>query len=105
MGKKKPIDGHFPFRHHILVCTGPRCTDKKFGSDGGESIREMLKDLNRTLGRKPSVRVCGVSCLDMCDDAPNMVDWPSGRVWNHLTRAAALRAYEEATADMHHENE
>lgn len=100
MAKLKPVDGRFPYRHHILVCTGPRCTDKKLGGDNGESIREMLKDLNRKLGRKPIVRVCGVSCLDMCDDAPNMVDWPSGRVWNQLTLPAALRAYEEATADL-----
>ena len=100
MGKLKPVDGRFPFQHHILVCTGPRCTDRKLGDEGGESIREMLKDLNKKMGRKPTVRVCGVSCLDMCDDGPNLVDWPSGRVWTQLDRPAALRAYEEATADL-----
>lgn len=90
----------FPFTHHILVCTGPRCTDGKLGLENGEKIREMLKDHNRKLGRKPLVRVCGVSCLDLCDYSPNMVDWPSGRTWSQLDRETALRAYHDATADL-----
>lgn len=100
MGKMKPVDGRFPFQKQILVCVGPRCTDRKLGDDGGEPIREMLKDLNKSLGRKPHVRVCGVTCMDMCDDAPNMVSWPDGRVYTELDRKSAERAYLEATSDV-----
>lgn len=100
MGTREPINGKFPFVQHVLVCTGPRCTDAKHGMDGGEGIRAMLKDHNRALGRKPLVRVCGVSCLDMCDVGPNLVEWPGGRVWTRLDRERALLAYEEATGDL-----
>lgn len=100
MAKKHPVDGRFPFVHHVLVCTGPRCTDERFGSHGGDDIREMLKDHNRQLGRKPLVRVCGVSCMDMCDLAPNMTVWPEGRVWTRVDRSSALEAYEEATSGL-----
>ena len=100
MTRQPTDDGLYPFSHHLLVCIGPRCTDRKLGQENGERIREMLKEHNRQLGRKPVVRVCGVSCLDLCDFAPNMVEWPSGRVWTGLDAASALRAYHSATADL-----
>ena len=57
----------------------------------------MLKDLNKKLGRKPEVRVCAVSCLDLCDHGPNMI--VDGNVFSHLTRAAALEVYAGVMGD------
>lgn len=90
----------YPFQKHILVCTGARCNDKKHGDDRGEVIRDELKDLNKKLGRKPLVRVCAVSCLDLCDDGPNMIAYPGGTLYSHLDLQKAMRAYAEATADV-----
>lgn len=83
----------YPYEAHFLVCTGGRCNDGDLGKNRGESIRSELKDLNKKLGRKKTVRICAVSCLDRCDDAPNMVVHPSGHLYSKLTRKQAIRAY------------
>jgi predicted metal-binding protein len=57
----------YPFEKLFLVCTGARCNDEKHGDERGEKIREVLKDHNKRLGRKATVRICAVSCLDLCD--------------------------------------
>lgn len=85
----------YPFRRHVLVCTGARCNDEQRGIERGEVIQEELKALNKALGRKPTVRVCRVSCLDLCDEGPNMVIYPEGRLFCGLDRERARAAYFE----------
>lgn len=89
----------YPFTKHILVCTGARCNDEKRGEERSEEIRAELKDLNKKLGRKKSVRICAVSCLDLCDYGPNIIVEPEGLVYSHLTRAMARRVYDAAVGD------
>jgi len=89
----------YPFEKHFLVCTGERCNDIKNGDERGEMIRAELKDLNKKLGRKPTVRVCAVSCLDLCEVGPNMIAEPDGTVYSHLNRKSARRAYEGEMGD------
>jgi (2Fe-2S) ferredoxin len=83
----------YPFEKLFLVCTGPRCSVERVGPETGAVIQAELKDLNKKLGRKPTVRVCQVSCLDLCDHGPNMVVEPDGTVYSHLTRETARAAY------------
>ncbi|HVR43821.1 MAG TPA: (2Fe-2S) ferredoxin domain-containing protein [Thermoanaerobaculia bacterium] len=91
----------FPYQRHFLVCTGPRCSDERRGKeDCGEEIRARLKELNKALGRKPLVRVCGVSCLDLCELGPNMVVWPEGEVHSGLDREAAVSIYHRVMGDV-----
>jgi (2Fe-2S) ferredoxin len=75
----------YPFTKLFLICAGKRCQ--------GEAIQEELKALNKQLGRKPTVRVCQVSCLDLCDHGPNMVVQPGGSVYSHLDRERAAQVY------------
>ena|SRR5687767_5588592 len=89
-----------PYQKHFLVCTGPRCNNPDRGEECGEVIRAQLKDLNKKLGRKPTVRVCSVSCLDLCDHGPNMVVYPEGDVYSHLDRESAQRVYHGAMGDL-----
>jgi (2Fe-2S) ferredoxin len=89
----------YPFTKHILVCTGARCNDEKRGEERSENIRSELKDLNKQLGRKKSVRICAVSCLDLCDYGPNIIVEPEGVVYSHLTRTTARRVYDAAVGD------
>jgi hypothetical protein len=81
----------YPFEKHFLVCGGPRCNNLERGDERGEVIRAELKDLNKKMGRKPTVRVCSVSCLDLCDHGPNMI--VDGSVFSHLTRATSKEVY------------
>lgn len=62
-------------------------------------IRAELKDRNKKLGRKPTVRVCSVSCLDLCDYGPNIIVQPEGTVYSHLTRETARRVYAAEMGD------
>ena len=75
----------------FLVCIGDRCQ--------GDAIRSELKDLNKKMGRKPTVRVCAVSCLDLCDFGPNMVVEPDHRVYNGLDLKQAIAVYHREMGD------
>jgi len=83
----------YPFDPLFLVCTGARCNDEKHGEERGERIRDQLKELNFLANRKGSVRICAVSCLDLCDHGPNMVVQQSGEVFSHLDRDLAVQVY------------
>jgi (2Fe-2S) ferredoxin len=89
----------YPFEKHFLVCTGSRCNDEKHEADRGEKIRDELKDLNKKAGRKATVRVCSVSCLDLCDHGPNIIIEPAGIVYSHLTRESAKALYRGEMGD------
>lgn len=82
-----------PYERQFLVCTGGRCNSLDLGDDRGEIIRGELKTLNKALGRKKTVRVCAVSCLDLCDEGPNIVVWPPGDVYFGVDREKATKIY------------
>jgi (2Fe-2S) ferredoxin len=89
----------YPFEKLFLVCTGKRCNADENGAERGELIREELKAHNKTLGRKATVRICAVSCLDMCDHGPNMVVEPGHTLYSHLNRMRARAVYDGETGD------
>ena len=89
----------YPFKKLFLICTGARCNDEKHGKDRGEEIRAELKDHNKKMGRKATVRICAVSCLDLCDDGPNMVIQPGGDLFQWLDRKKARLVYDSVMGD------
>lgn len=89
----------YPFDTLFLVCTGERCSNPDRGENRGELIRAELKDHNKKLGRKATVRVCAVSCLDLCDYGPNIVAQPGGTTYSGLTRETARAVYDAETGD------
>ncbi|MGN6183037.1 MAG: hypothetical protein ACTHQM_05220 [Thermoanaerobaculia bacterium] len=89
----------YPFEKLFLICTGKRCNDLAHGDERGEFIRDELKSHNKAMGRKPTVRICAVSCLDLCDHGPNMIVEPDGTVYGHLDRARARAVYDGEMGD------
>jgi len=89
----------YPFEKLFLVCTGSRCNDLKQGDERGDLIRDELKNHNKRMGRKQTVRICSVSCLDLCDSAPAMLIYPIGEVHTELNRTSARAAYDAAMGD------
>ena len=87
----------YPFDKLFLVCTGERCNAETRGDECGKNIRDLLKDHNKKMGRKSSVRVVSVSCLDLCDHGPNMI--VDGIVYSHLTRDAVRAVYAGVMTD------
>jgi (2Fe-2S) ferredoxin len=88
-----------PYEKLFLVCVGKTCSALERGEDRGECIQAELKAHNKELGRKATVRVCQVSCLDLCDYGPNMVVHPEGTVYGHLNRKTARAVYDGETGD------
>jgi (2Fe-2S) ferredoxin len=88
----------YPLKHFV-ICIGKDCNRSDRGNEGGECIQAELKHHNKKMGRKPTVRVCTVSCLDLCDFGPNMIAYPEGTVYSHLTRETARAAYEGEMGD------
>jgi (2Fe-2S) ferredoxin len=89
----------YPFEKLFLVCVGKTCSAEERGEDRGVLIQEELKAHNKALGRKRTVRVCQVSCLDLCDYGPNMVVHPEGTIYGHLNRSTARAVYDGETGD------
>lgn len=89
----------YPFDPLFLVCTGKRCNDEKHGEERGERLRETLKEHNRALGRKGKIRICAVSCLDLCEEGPNIVAHPSGRTYGAVDRVRARAIYDGECGD------
>ncbi|HYI11783.1 MAG TPA: (2Fe-2S) ferredoxin domain-containing protein [Thermoanaerobaculia bacterium] len=89
----------YPFETLFLVCIGDRCNNPDRGEERGEYIRDELKAHNKKLGRKRTVRVCAVSCLDLCEHGPNMIAQPGGTVYSHLNRKNARAVYDAETGD------
>ena len=88
----------YPYKH-ILVCIGDRCNADKHGDERGQCIAEMLKAHNKAMGRKASVRICRVSCLDLCDHGPNMIVEPDGTVYSHMNLEKARALYDGVMGD------
>ncbi len=88
---------NYPFEKHFLVCIGARCSDPERGEERGECIQAELKHYNKKKGRKSTVRVCTVSCLDLCDHGPNMI--VDDVVYSHLDRALAQAVYDGIMGD------
>ncbi len=89
----------YPFEKLFLICTGERCNNPARGQERGELIRADMKALNKELGRKATVRVCAVSCLDLCDYGPNMIVEPEHDVFSGLTRKEAIEVYHQKMGD------
>src|SRR3954447_8210488 len=92
-----PNQMKYPFQKHFLVCMGGRCGNPDRGIERGEFSHGELKGHNKKRGRKPLVRVCTVSCLDLCDHGPNMI--VDGNVYSHLTRELAREVYAGVMGD------
>lgn len=90
---------NYPFEKLFLICTGERCNKEALGDERGEVIRQELKDHNKAMGRKPTVRVCAVSCLDQCDFGPNMIVYPAGELHSGLNRSRARAVYDAEMGD------
>jgi (2Fe-2S) ferredoxin len=65
------------YRAQILVCTGKKCSAKSDPEAAKKYFKERIKDA----GLKGEVRACTCSCLDYCDDAPNIVVQPEGTLY------------------------
>jgi NADH:ubiquinone oxidoreductase subunit E len=65
---------------HILVCNGKSC-----GPQGGDAVRDALKEELRARNVRQLYRDGQCSCLGLCREGVNAVIWPEGTYLAGLT--------------------
>lgn len=71
-----PGEEKLRYRSTLLICAGKSCSKL---SDP-EAAKRYFKERIREEGLKEEVRAVTCSCLDYCDDAPNVAVYPVGTV-------------------------
>ena len=66
---------------HVLVCIGKSC-----GPQGGEKVRDALKEELRERGIRKLYRDGECTCMGLCKDGVNAVIWPEGTYLAGLTK-------------------
>jgi len=68
---------NLPFKHHILICTGPRCG----GERGSNRVRQEFRKEFVRQGLPPSVKDTQCICFGLCRYGPNVIVYPEGVVY------------------------
>lgn len=77
------------YARHIFICTNRRKEDDPKGScaqTGSEEIRDLFKKELHARGLKSKVRANKAGCLDVCEHGPNVVIYPEGVWYSHVTK-------------------
>lgn len=83
---------------HIFICTNRRKDDDPKGScaqKGSEDIRDIFKKELHARGLKTRVRANKSGCLDLCEHGPNVVIYPEGVWYSHVTKDDVIEIIEK----------
>lgn len=75
------------FRHHLLVCTGPRCNFRESGP-----LRTVLAEELARAGLARECLVATTGCLFPCNRGPVVAHYPSGH-WYRLADQSAVARF------------
>lgn len=78
------------FEKHVFVCTNQRPTGHPRGScneSGTGELHQAFKSKLASRGLKGVVRANKSGCLDQCEHGPNVVVYPEGVWYGHVTLA------------------
>lgn len=81
-----------PFRHHLLVCAGPRCSFREAGS-----VKDTLVDALRREGIYDDCLIALTGCLFPCNQGPVVAVYPSGH-WYRLATSEDVARFATALA-------
>lgn len=83
---------------HIFICTNRRKDDDPKGScaqKGSEEIRDLFKKELHARGLKTKVRANKSGCLDVCEHGPNVVIYPEGVWYSHVSKDDVVEIIEK----------
>jgi len=86
------------YSRHIFICTNRRKDDDPKGScaqKGSEEIRDLFKKELHARGLKAKVRANKSGCLDVCEHGPNIVIYPEGVWYSHVTKEDVVEIIEK----------
>lgn len=78
-----------PFRHHLIVCTGPRCHFR-----GAPNLKLALSEELARTGLAGNCLVATSGCLYPCNQGPLLAAYPRGEWYRLLDREAVARFVE-----------
>lgn len=82
-----------PYRRHILVCTGSKCTSGA-GVELYQWLKSRLKELNLHEGDGRVLRT-QCQCLGVCSGGPLAVVYPEDVWYHHLDKTKLERIIQE----------
>lgn len=65
------------YKTQFFICAGKTCA----AAGHPEAAKKFFKEKIKEAGLKEEVRACTCSCLDYCDDGPNIVVYPEGTLY------------------------
>jgi len=68
-----------PYKLHILVCNDSDCAPK-----GSQQLYEKLKELVNAGNLRDEVKVSKSTCLDDCENGPNILVYPKATLYNNV---------------------
>lgn len=74
-------------RHHLLICTGPRCHLRD-----APNLAGLLKLEIGRAGLSDDCLITTTGCLFPCNQGPSLIHYPAGH-WYRIPDAAALRRF------------
>lgn len=81
-----------PFRHHLLVCSGPRCNFREAGS-----VKDALVEALRREGVYDDCLIALTGCLFPCNQGPLVAVYPAGH-WYRLVTPEDVARFAAALA-------
>lgn len=81
-----------PFRHHLLVCSGPRCSFREAGS-----VKDALVEALKQHGVYDDCLIALTGCLYPCNRGPLVAVYPAGH-WYRLTTPEDVARFAAALA-------
>ena len=76
-----------PYKKHIFVCSNERAADARVscGESCGLQLVAALKKKLKDRGLNKAIRAQRAGCFDICEEGPNVVVYPEGVFYGHVT--------------------
>ena len=65
------------FKTHFFICNGKKCSAKA----DTEAAKKYFKLAIAKRGLNSEVRACSCSCIDYCEEGPNIAVYPAGKIY------------------------
>ena len=91
-----------PFQCIVFVCTNERSNGSRVscGDRGGTELRQRLKELVKEHGMSDRIRISKSGCMDLCEEGPNLMQFPGNRWVCGASPDDAEKIFEELRAKI-----
>ena len=84
-----------PRKKRIVLCMGQHCNRGGQAQAFYERLRQALGELGPAWSSPKRVRWEIANCLSMCDDGPNLIVYPEGTCYHHLSESLLEQILQE----------